>query len=245
MFTDHRSDCVAHRQSILARLYSDTGASTRLLLRHGGLARRGDLHGRCPRICPPVTRRRPSPPAPIGTSAPSSSSPWSAAPSTSSSSSVPDFAGDRIDHPLACDTSPHWPRDRPDPPFARASAGSREDRHRVRTPTTDRATGCRCVAPSGRSAAALVHPPASSAPSLVRTSPVASSSCTDSRTAATSSPRTVVLLHAVYLAVPAHRRLRLPPRRSHDAGRCRPRMVFVKLSALHRHVRVPPPRLLT
>ena len=99
--------------------------------------------------------------------------------------------------------------------------------------------------PFGPRAVALVHPPASSAPSLVRTSPVASSRCTDSRTAATSSPRTVVLLHAVYLTVPAHRRLRLPPRCSHNVGRHRPRMVFVKLSAPHRQVRVPPPRLLT
>ena len=95
-------------------------------------------------------------------------------------------------------------------------------------------------------AAALVHPPASSAPSLVRTSPVASSRRTDSRTAATSpSPRTVVLLHAVYLAIPAQRRLRLPPCRSHVAGRHHLRMVFVKLSALHRQTGVPLPRLLT
>ena len=110
-------------------------------------------HGRGPCVCPPVTRRRPSALCSDGDY--STTPPSSSAPSTSSSSSVPDLAGDRIDHPLACDMSPHWPRDRPDPPFARATAGSREDRHRVRTPTTDRATGCRCAAPSGRSAAAF------------------------------------------------------------------------------------------
>jgi hypothetical protein len=67
-------------------------------------------------------------------------------------------------------------------------------------------------------------------PSLVRTSSVASSRCTDSRTAATPSPQIVVLLHAVYLAVPAHRHPRLSPCRFPRRGSPRPCKVFVKLS---------------
>ena len=72
----------------------------------------------------------------------------------SPSSCVPDLARDRIDHPPAAAirliyvVRPTWPVG------CRDSAGLVKTVPSLARPSTDRATGCRCVAPSGRSAAA-------------------------------------------------------------------------------------------
>jgi hypothetical protein len=65
--------------------------------------------------------------------------------------------------------------------------------------------------------------PASDAPSKVCTLLVASRRCIDSRPAATPAPRAETSPHAVYFAVPVHRRSRLLPRRPIGAGRHRQR----------------------
>jgi hypothetical protein len=86
--------------------------------------------------------------------------------------------------------------------------------------TTVRASGCRCVAPLGRSVATFG--PRRRLPTCllwhVRRRWF-SHRCTDSRPAAALSHRNVASLHAI-IAVTSHGRRRLPPH-------CRPRMVFI------------------
>jgi hypothetical protein len=97
-------------------------------------------------------------------------------------------------------------------------------------PTTMLASGYRCVAPSGRSAAAL-GPSRRLPMHLPRHARLlCSHCCIDSRLAATPPLRGVASLHAVIFAVPAHRRPRRSSHRLPWRGSPRPCKVFIKPS---------------